>query len=471
MNKIASLALSACLAIGMRLAYADTVPEGLVTPPVSLNEQVLTVPGDAGRPVALQVTLYIPSGAGPFPLAVMNHGSTGGRPAAEQPRYRISFPAYYFLSRGYAVALPMMRGYAGSGGHLRGHGCDLAAVGVDSARDIAAVIQSLRRRPDIDASRVIVAGQSFGGWNTLALGALDVPQVKGLISFAGGVKSSDCDHPDQSLIAAAGQLGAVTRIPSLWFFGDNDAVFTSPTWRSMYEHYTAAGGPAKLVAFGRFGLDSHNMLGSADGLRIWVPQVDAFLASVGLPHNPIYPGYLPSGRPPATTYAQIDDVDAVPYLNEQARALYRAFLTKPLPRAFAVGTRSVASFSEGFDPRAQALKSCNRVVPDCRLYAVDHDVVWTKPAPGPSPTRFAPLADAAAVPYLNVASRVGYEKFLAMPLPRAFAVAPDGSWYAVSRGPDPNSQALATCAQHHVDCSLYAVDRDVVWTGKSGAVH
>jgi len=40
----------------------------------------------------------------------MNDGATNAEPPGLQPRYRQSFSAYYFLSRGYAVALPMMRG-------------------------------------------------------------------------------------------------------------------------------------------------------------------------------------------------------------------------------------------------------------------------------------------------------------------------------------------------------------------------
>jgi hypothetical protein len=43
-------------------------------PPLPMNEQVLNLPGDPARPVTLQVTLFMPYGAGPFPLAVVNHG-------------------------------------------------------------------------------------------------------------------------------------------------------------------------------------------------------------------------------------------------------------------------------------------------------------------------------------------------------------------------------------------------------------
>ena len=78
------------------------------------------------------------------------------------------------------------------------------------------------------------------------------------------------------------------------------------------------------------------MLSSYEGLRIWTPKVDAFLAKIGLPSKPIYPQYMPIAVPPASNYAPLSDVDAVPYLNDQGRELYRKFLLEPLPRAFAL---------------------------------------------------------------------------------------------------------------------------------------
>ena len=135
-------------------------------PTAPVHEQVLHIPGDPARPVELEATLLMPNGAGPFPLAVMNHGANGKVRPSLAPRYRTTFSAYFFLSRGHAVILPMMRGYAGSGGHISSAGCDFARVGRENSRDIQAVIDYASRLPSTDSSRVVIAGQSFGGWNT-----------------------------------------------------------------------------------------------------------------------------------------------------------------------------------------------------------------------------------------------------------------------------------------------------------------
>jgi dienelactone hydrolase len=444
--------------------------DAMLMPHAVMNEQVLSIPGDPKRPVKLQVTVFTPNGPGPFPLAVFNHGANAkdaGAPELQQ-RYRISYTVDYFLSRGYAVVLPMMRGYAGSEGKLDIRGCDLEGLGIDDAKDIQAVISYMAMQPNMDASRIVVGGQSFGGWNTLAFGALDSPNVKGLINFSGGVAVSRCRSMESRLSIAAGHYGARTHVPSLWFYGDNDHIFPIETWRSMYRYYVAAGGRAELVAYGEFMEDAHTMLNYPGAFRIWVPKVDAFLSKVGLPGKLLYPEYMPTDIPPATHYAGIDDVAAVPYLNDKGRELYQRFLTSPLPRFFAIASNGMASITHGgFDPIDRALVQCRKHGKDCQLYAIDKDVVWIRPTPAPASTHFASLDDQTSVPYLTDDGRKNYLKFLTFKKPRAFVIAPNGSWSAASRGEDPLAQALQLCGRANQGCQLYAVDDAVVWPEKS----
>lgn len=208
------------------------------------------------------------------------------------------------------------------------------------------------------------------------------------------------------------------------------------------------------------------MLGSGSGLSLWVPKLDAFLGRVNLPNTLVYPEYLPTPAPAPSGYAPLDDLQALPYLNaygDKGGAAYRKFLNEPLPRALAIGMHGIGDATDGFDPIARAMKLCGQATPGCRLYAADNNVVWVRPSPVPTPTNFAALADESAVPYLNAQGRAGYEKFLQMNRPRAFAVAPDGGWDAASMGADPVAYALAKCNASHQNCRLYAVDGDVVW--------
>ena len=95
---------------------------------------------------------------------------------------------------------------------------------------------------------------------------------------------------------------------------------------------------------------------------------------------------------PATGYARVDDIDAVPYLASRGREAYREWLTKKMPRAFAVAIDG--SFGRGWgystiadrpelsaDPTQRAMQVCEaKTRSPCRLYAVNGAVVWAKDA-------------------------------------------------------------------------------------------
>ena len=459
------LIIVAFTAGGVLSDAARAAEDEMIAPTASMNERVLTIPGDSQSPAMLQVTVLTPDGPGPFPLAVMNHGAGGARPD-QAPRYRFSFSSYYFLSRGYAVVLPMMRGFAGSAGKQDLNGCNQEAVGLANAKDIAAVVDFMAAQPFIDINRAVLAGQSFGGWNTLAFGALHHPKIRGLINFSGGAEISNCTQTQAALAAGAGHYGAWSAVPSIWFYGDNDSRFAPSVWHAMYEGYVAAGGAAELVAYGTFMEDSHNLLGFPEGLTIWAPRVDAFLSKLGLPATITHPEYLPAEFPPPSTYAAVDDVGAVPYVEEGGRNTYRKFLSDPMPKVFVVSPGGlVASFNGGFDPLGRAMAACAKAGQKCRVYAVDDHVTWTRPTPAPDPTGFAAIDNVLAIPYISEGGRAGYLKYLTLRKPKAFAIAPDGTWSASSLGLDPVAASMSACGKTHSGCRLYAVDDKIVWSG------
>jgi dienelactone hydrolase len=299
-----ALGFIAFFGVGGNCSAAD-LPAADPFPTAALNEQVIRIPGEEPPAVTLQVTILHPDGIGPFPLAIMNHGASGVSAGHRGDRYRLTNGAFYFLSRGYAVALPMMRGFAASGGEIYHYGCDLAATGNAYAKDIRAVIRYLGSDPRFDTSHVVVAGQSLGGWNTLALGALNVANVAGLINFNGGYRSSDCNAGDAGLVTAAGIFGAGTKLASIWFYGDNDKLFPVPVWQAMYNRYTSNGGRAELVNVGVVMQDSHNFLAYPEALALWTPRLDSFLARIGMPHAVVNQGYMPMPFPPPTSFAAI----------------------------------------------------------------------------------------------------------------------------------------------------------------------
>jgi len=84
----------------------------------SVNEQVLSLPVTVnGEKLHFETTVYKPPGEGPFPLLLMNHGKERGNPSA-QKRDRFLAMGREFVQRGYAVAVPMRKGFFQIGWHL-----------------------------------------------------------------------------------------------------------------------------------------------------------------------------------------------------------------------------------------------------------------------------------------------------------------------------------------------------------------
>ncbi len=348
----------------------------------SLNESVQIIPKKGPFAVDLETTIYKPDGEGPFPIAVINHGKSSGDPKF-QGRYRPALAARYFLQRGYAVVVPMRQGFSKSGGLYVGGGCNVESNGRAQAEDVKGVLDFVTQQSWADKNRMVVLGQSHGGWTTLAFGPLNYPGVKALVNFAGGLRQETCIAWENNLAKGAGDYGAKTRLPSLWFYGDNDSFFTTETYRAMFEKYTASGGPAQLVAFGLFGTDAHSMFGSRNGSPIWQPEVTKLLAKAGLPSEPVAAyakfGTFPARALPARTdFAALDDATKLPFVRDTGRAGYTTYLAKVIPRAFAIAPSGAWGWAEGGDdPLQRALINCNRNGAGlCKLYSVDDFVVW-----------------------------------------------------------------------------------------------
>lgn len=348
-----------------------------------LNEEVVQIAKKSKFfTTQLETTLYKPTTGGPFPVAVINHGKSLGDPRF-QSRYRPSSAARFFLQRGYAVVVPMRQGFSKSEGSYIGGGCNVESNGNVQAEDVKAALDYVVLQPWAKKDQILVMGQSHGGWTTLAFGQENYPGVRGLINFAGGLRQESCAGWESGLGRAASEYGKNTKSPSLWFYGDNDSYFSAFTYKEMFEKYTSAGGQAELVAFGVFGSDSHAMFGSRSGEAIWQPKVQLFMQKVGLPVGVIAPEFAagtPVPIPPATNFADASDVNAIPYIGEKGRDGYKNFLTKQYPRAFVISASGRWAWAEmGDDPLKRALDTCRKNSGmECRLYAVDDQVVWEK---------------------------------------------------------------------------------------------
>lgn len=253
-----------------------------------LEESVLRVPVVEGVERALiDVTVYKPRGAGPFPVLVLSHGSPrSAQDRRAEGRQRLIAQSEPFVSMGFVVLVPTRRGYGESeGGWAESYGpCsnpDYYRAGLETARDLRAAVDAVRGEAWADASRVVLAGQSAGGFGSVAASSTDFAGLVGVINFAGGRGSSGSDYVcgEARLVDAMARYGASARVPELWLYSSNDRFFGPELARRMHQAFVRSGGAAEFVEARAVGLDGHGYF--ARDIDDWSRRVERFLRRIG----------------------------------------------------------------------------------------------------------------------------------------------------------------------------------------------
>ena len=257
----------------------------------SINQQSILIPvtDAAGHVTDLQGRVCRPAGDAPARLVVINHGSppdASSRPLMKLGRCN-GEAALWFLDRGYVVVFALRRGYGATGGDFaEDYGrCDQAnyvGAGIETARDINAIVNYATTLPFVRPDGAVVVGQSAGGWGTIAYDSLPHPKVAAFVVMAGGRGGHQHDRPNTNchpdlLAAAAGHYGATATTPMLLVYAANDSFFGQDIARALYAAFTQVGGHADFEQPGPYDGDGHKLFFGTGGSAIWGPMVDRYL--------------------------------------------------------------------------------------------------------------------------------------------------------------------------------------------------
>lgn len=260
-----------------------------------LREEIVSIPqwsaklGSKAPP--LTGTLFQPKGVGPFPVVVLSHG-TPGRAIDRKlmGRYRVIPQIKALVDQGFSVLVPMRRGYGDSSlDYAESYGyCQdprYENTGEESARDIRSAVVYIRSRPSLDAKKIVLMGQSAGGFASIAAGSLALDGVVAVANFSGGRGGNGIDglpcRPDR-LAQVIANYTKTLRVPVLWFYVENDKYFgpaASKTWFSAFE---MAGGKGKLIMHPPYGNDGHLLFYKEAAVPIWVDALNSFFRDMGL---------------------------------------------------------------------------------------------------------------------------------------------------------------------------------------------
>jgi carboxymethylenebutenolidase len=234
--------------------------------------------------LTLHGELFLPKGKGPFPVVLYNHGSAPGMINSEASKTL----APLFTSKGWIFFMPYRRGqglsadagkYIGdeienarkAGGETAAATKMVALLKGDHLSDQLAALKWLREQKFVQKNRIAVAGNSFGGIQTV-LGASKETYCAA-IDAAGGAESWEKAPALQTLMKDSVRD---SKSPIFFFQAENDYDL-SPS-RILSIEMKAVGKPYELKiypAFGKTNKDGHSF--PYAGNSVWFNDVFTFI--------------------------------------------------------------------------------------------------------------------------------------------------------------------------------------------------
>ena len=138
------------------------------------------------------------------------------------------------------------------------------ASGMIAANDIAATIDFMNQQPFIDADNTTVVGVSTGGWASLAVAARNLPSARAVVNVADGRGGHAYGRANavcgaERLVDAACLFSLTARVPTLWFYSENDSYFAPRLARRLARTWGAGGASAEQHVLPPYGRDGHDI--------------------------------------------------------------------------------------------------------------------------------------------------------------------------------------------------------------------
>jgi carboxymethylenebutenolidase len=281
------LLLAVCASAQQPLTLANRIAAHPAKPALAPGQAMGEEVSFPAAGLTLRGFLYKPSGSGPFPAIIWNHGSE------KLPGWQPELAAFY-NSKGFAFFLPHRHGHGRSPGEYIADVNDRLIKGATSEEsawpamvqlhdvynlDVAAAVEWLKSQPFVDRNRIVMSGVSYGGIQTL-VSAEKGMGVRGFISFAPAAMSWRMLPLRSRLLSAI----AHAKAPIFLLQAAND-YSTGPS-ETLGPAIRQKGPPNQAKLYPAFGADNDHRKGHAAfatwdlGAEIWGPDVVAFIRAV-----------------------------------------------------------------------------------------------------------------------------------------------------------------------------------------------
>lgn len=257
--------------------------------PVKTDKMIIPVVID-GKSYNLESLLYSPiDGKRIHPLIIMTHGRNGPHPNINHNEvYDYEELNTVLASKGFLVLMVVRRGYGNSDGPDSEYFETAEASGLAGAKDIQAVISVMVEKPGVDKSKIVIIGQSQGGWVSFACSTLSVPGLLGTINISGATNFQKADgrsirssEVEDQLCAAAGIYGKSAKVPTLWIYAENDNHLPASVHK-WFDTFIKAGGKGTLVVKPPYKNNGHSFVKAP---ALFIEDIMNFFKGIGFAHS------------------------------------------------------------------------------------------------------------------------------------------------------------------------------------------
>lgn len=276
------------------LGVAQLQLAGGETLDASLRESVASVPVSAAG-ATIVVTSFRPQGIGPFPWLVLSHGTATTLEAnLAKGRYRPLNPVREWVRRGYAVFVPMRRGYGAKEGQHLGDAygsCsrpDFRRAGEGAALDLLATVEWAKAQRDLDPKRWLLAGQSAGGFASIYTASKRPEGLVAVLAFSSGRGGDPDKRPGEpcgsdKMAELYASIAPSIAVPVLWFYARNDEFIGERVQKLWFDSFRSGGGRGELVVIPHFRpARGHGVFPAQSGTPFWTEAVVGFFRSQGI---------------------------------------------------------------------------------------------------------------------------------------------------------------------------------------------
>ncbi len=287
----ALLAVASLVMAGLAPARAKELP-GL-DQPLPMRETVDRIPVPSTN-ATIVVRTFKPDGAGPFPWIVLSHGTSPDRDRNRQAgHFRNVRLIGEWVRRGYAVFVPVRRGYGESGGGEDKLGDDYGGcarpdffrAGEGAALDLLATVDFAKSHRDVDPRRWMLVGQSAGGFASLYTASKQPAGLVAVLAFSSGRGGDPDKRPREpcasdKLAALYQAIAPKVTVPVLFFYAKNDEYIGPRVQKLWFDSFRGGNPRAELIVVPPFAkARGHGVFTSTDGVALWSAAVRRFFAN------------------------------------------------------------------------------------------------------------------------------------------------------------------------------------------------